>query len=129
MSKTDMSNQELRRVAEEATPGPWVAEPGREDLGPLTRWFVQGVGPNWGDVCEMHNLNRDANARFIATFDPPFVLSLLDRVERLEELLGAAEGPLGYAYRNVNSVTADRVKGEILPAIHAALSPATPSED
>jgi hypothetical protein len=40
----------------------------------------------------------------------------------LLEALKATIGPLEYAYRNVDSVTADRVKYQILPAARALIA-------
>lgn len=82
MSKTDMSNQELRRIAEEATNGPWERSMFGSDN---YRWSVE----NEEQDSIVARCNDRGNRDFIATFDPPTVLSLLDRVERLEEALRA----------------------------------------
>lgn len=85
MSKTDMSNQELRRIAEEATAG-WQNRHGETLLRGCAQHGLSIAFVNSADGTQLDREAR-ANARFIATFDPSFVLSLLDRVERQEEAL------------------------------------------
>ena len=76
-----MDDAELKRVAEAATPGPW-ANP----------WHA-ARGPSWGiNTADPHNLRhiasvpteQEEDALFIATFDPPTVLSLLARLSAAE---------------------------------------------
>jgi hypothetical protein len=63
---------EMRAVAEAATEGPWAFVKGVQGLG------IVLVGGSY----KLEVINRDCP--HIATFDPPTVLSLLDRVERAE---------------------------------------------
>jgi hypothetical protein len=76
-----MDDADLKRVAEAATPGPW-ADP----------WHA-ARGPSWGiNTADPHNLRhiasvpteQEEDALFIATFDPPTVLSLLARLSAAE---------------------------------------------
>ena len=48
--------------------------------------------------------------------------ALIEAAPDLYAALTQAIGPLEYAYRNVSSVTADKVKQKILPAMRAALA-------
>lgn len=64
----------LRAVAEAATPGPWEAD-----------GFYVRVGHEF--AIALANSRPDTSphdAEFIATFDPPTVAALIDRVERAE---------------------------------------------
>ena len=61
--------QELRRIAEAATPGPWAFPHQKDPYG-----------------CYLLPLSEN-NASYIATFDPTTVLALLDRIEELEAVL------------------------------------------
>jgi hypothetical protein len=95
-SKLDLV--QLRRLAEAATPGPWVKRKGDRDVvkGPLavnrrgfTEGFPNGVGGQ--SICECddmdyseHQANR--NARFIAAFNPTAVLELLDQLEEYKHV-------------------------------------------
>jgi hypothetical protein len=67
---------ELKRVAREATPGPWA------------HLADQCVGPADGTIIADYSTcsggDWEADAAFIATFDPPTVLSLLDRLSKAE---------------------------------------------
>lgn len=77
---------ELRRIAEAATPGPWT-------LDALGMGVVGSVEtPDGIVVAQVQRMSgdtdgtqREGNARYIATFDPQTVLSLLDEIERLME--------------------------------------------
>lgn len=74
------SNEELRKLALAATPGPWgnqngdIAPP--SDDGNMGYWIahLEDCGPNW-----------KTNAAFIAAFNPSTALALVDQVERLEK--------------------------------------------
>lgn len=75
-----MQLNEMRRIAEAATPGPWEID------GP--------VNPGPDDTLALHNNDGGAiayvqplwdDAEFIATFDPPTVLALLSRLEQAEK--------------------------------------------
>lgn len=84
----DMTDEQLERVAREATPGPWVAKPD---------FSVRSLEPgHWAvataDACR----RREANARFIATFGPDRVLSLLSRLQAAEAALLAIADDNGW---------------------------------
>lgn len=74
----------LRKVAEAATAGPWVQ-------GYLNEVWAGGKAPivNWQgfDDSDRGRAEHFANAAHIATFDPPTVLALLDRIEAAEKRL------------------------------------------
>lgn len=69
--------QELKRLAEGATPGPWSTR---------SAWRV--IDSVFGEgIAHSNNLDDDvaaANARFIAAANPAVVLSLIARIEELE---------------------------------------------
>lgn len=81
--------EELRRIAEAATPGPWVADFGG------TKGHIKAVlsgmsGTPTIAVYSDHVLEhvvpddqREANGRYFETFDPITVLAMLDEIERL----------------------------------------------
>lgn len=70
---------ELRKIVNEATPGPWKRD-GREGL---TRFvyteFDAHLDDPGADIAKV--LYHDPDADFIATFDPQVVEALLDVVE------------------------------------------------
>ena len=77
-----MDDEDLKRVAEDATPGPW--QNGIDDLEGIVAPYQPGLG---NVICIppepcMYSSrdNWDANATFIATFDPPTILALLNRL-------------------------------------------------
>lgn len=97
---TDLDVAALRKIAESATPGPWTWSEESDDnwgdcgpnletvaRGPRYRDGSQGaeetIVGSWG-----HDANgisvEPADALHIATFDPPTVLALLDRLERAD---------------------------------------------
>lgn len=74
----------LRKTAEAATPGPWARD-GVGVLGARESWDL-GKGPAriMQAMMPWHRERMEANAEFIATFDPPTVLALLSRLEQAE---------------------------------------------
>ncbi len=81
MSEIDVDA--LRVVAEDASPGPWVSERSKYVAGR----YVHIDEPNGMTI--RHAVCTPANdAEFIAAFDPPTVLALLDRLQAAE---GAVE--------------------------------------
>lgn len=75
--------ERMRRVAEGATPGPWETY---ESIHAET--FVCEEGRSMFGVVSQPATGREdygrANAEHIATFDPPTVLALIDRLEAAE---------------------------------------------
>jgi len=75
---------QLRQAAERATPGPWAV-------------YDRGIGYEVHDA-NGYELNggmretfTEADATHIATFDPPTVLALIDRVEAAEQAVERAK--------------------------------------
>lgn len=69
-----MDDEDLKRVAEAATPGPWK----------VTKDECAACGGEW-DIYDIPGgdhakFELEADATYIATFDPPTVLSLLSRL-------------------------------------------------
>jgi hypothetical protein len=86
---TNESLVELRRIASSATPGPWE-KAGRETCvpcvyarrpAPLTPTFVARVRYGRRDLND-----GEANATFIATFNPALIRELLAEVTKVEGL-------------------------------------------
>lgn len=97
---------ELRRIAEAATPGPWEVALG-SGIAVCTQvvgWrdgkvvFVADCLPD--DALDVAEPDHRPNLDYIATFDPPTVLALLDEVEQLitkcEELTEALESAVAW---------------------------------
>jgi len=73
--------QELRKLAEAATQGPWIAGDDED-----SDYYLVGP-PSFGTVVtnpvvQLHALN---NAEFIAAANPAAILELIDRVEKAEK--------------------------------------------
>lgn len=83
----DQDLTQLREVAEAATPGPWVTA-GRtavesvHDCSP--QHDCRGIAATSGMSRHPVRPAEEADATHIATFDPPTVLALLDRLEAAE---------------------------------------------
>jgi hypothetical protein len=79
---------ELRKIAEAATQGEWTARLHADpELDPDCKWTSIGSldGMVAGEIYgEMGSKQDSVNADYIATFDPPTVLALLDRIRELE---------------------------------------------
>lgn len=75
-----MELNELRKVAESATPGPWEID----NLDRVVRTRDRGIVHD--DSCaDSEEWLANTDAPFIATFDPPSVLALLSRLEQAEQ--------------------------------------------
>lgn len=79
--------KELRRLAEVATPGPWVHRNNDGSIGSVDAVSGPMVAQTQamrtpGEQC---NKERNANAAFIAAANPTAILSLIARIEALEQ--------------------------------------------
>ena len=72
---------QLRGVAEEATPGPWEAKP---YLYGVRDGRIRVTSPSDGNEYNLVETVLPENAAHIATFDPPAVMGLIDRLEAAE---------------------------------------------
>jgi hypothetical protein len=73
----DPDLKELRRLAEGATPGPWI-------LSEASRWIMEASERRQG-ICDYDDDPKArANAAYIAAANPSTILSLLDRLEATE---------------------------------------------
>lgn len=88
---TAVDHAELKRLAEGATPGPWIAETGTDTVwvGPPKEWAAKvariicpvDVGPGYKtEFVEQ----QQANAAFIVAANPAVVLELLSEIEGLK---------------------------------------------
>lgn len=99
--------QELRRIAEAATPGPWDTTRYNGGLrfdGPLR--VYAGTDPEYGEPRPIPA--SDADNRYIAAFDPQTVLAMLDEIERLQG--SALVEALKEVTRRIDSVLAAHCK-------------------
>ncbi len=69
-----MELNELRKIAEAATPGPRMVLPSQQTRG---AWAIPGVASTV--------MSKHADAEFIAAFDPLQVLALITRTEQAEQ--------------------------------------------
>jgi hypothetical protein len=101
LKPAELDLEALKKVALEATPGPWEFGGGSvtnwHDFTFEMEWIANGQGEDDDGV----NANVKADGEFIATFDPPTVLSLLTRIEALEAERDEARARL----RNVPGLT------------------------
>ena len=99
---SDINITELRKIAENATPGPWQWEPPSgedwpvEDESLVTTWsaddgYPKSVVTGWGYDASGTEAGPQDRA-FIATFNPEMVLALLDRVEKAEQTIARVRG-------------------------------------
>lgn len=91
-------DQELRKLAENATPGPWRWTPDRgnepfaSDCGPTLKnaaedLVVSAWGHDWWGITV-----DDHDAEFIAAANPQAILGLLDELDDLRRGQGRAPG-------------------------------------
>lgn len=76
----------LRAIAEAATPGPWS----RDTFGCVSASRRNRTIAMPGNGFRA-SAQDDTDARFIANFDPPTVLALLDEIERLRKELALSD--------------------------------------
>ena len=86
----------LRRLAEQATPGPWdVFHPERDCFDPATGHYTAPIGPHVvmqsGDApwqtAVIGGENDEANAAYMAAMHPKTTLALLDQLARYKSLV------------------------------------------
>ena len=85
-----MIHDELRKLAEAATPGPW--DLGTKPEGKYTSGTIKKNGveiavtwpADWNDDYDTGSLPYKENAAFIAAANPKTVLELLDEIAELE---------------------------------------------
>ena len=105
------SDDELRRLAEAATPGPWFAHEAKRSANTKYRWVGRRHHQqNGSGVCRIIGDpgppdRKDADAAYIAAANPAAILALLDRLRdaeareaRLREALEAAPDAIDAAY-------------------------------
>ena len=79
---TDADLQRLRKTAEAATPGAWERHSWHIWLANSCKRIVLGATNSAGRTEETSN-----NLNYIAAFDPPTAIALLDRIASLEAAL------------------------------------------
>lgn len=79
-----MGKEELRRIAEEATRGPWRVSDFERLSGGENRVLMGDDNYMLGYVTGRSEQEHDRDARFIATFNPSRVLEMMDREAELE---------------------------------------------
>jgi hypothetical protein len=95
--EANMTNlEELKRIAEAATPGNWgYSYDGSGDFSINTDAFEHTgdrcIASLWRSYTDSGKLYKDGDAAFIAAANPQTVLSLIDRIERLRSALDLAQ--------------------------------------
>lgn len=151
MSGLTDEERELKRLAEAATPGPWQVDGAISVMG--------DVKPEtWEEVCLAGDFmqsdegekkaQNEANARFIASFNPATALALLERVRKAEEradrlrVVGTGLANAAYNLKHQNYIPEDHrrsldegqrawdavLAGDAAPTTSAARRPAPPPE-
>ena len=88
--------QELRRIAEAATPGPWEVVGLDGYGGPYALRMPHRSGRTWYGV---EGIKRREDAEYFVAMNRNTVLALLDEIERLAMALNAYQMGLRYAVR------------------------------
>ncbi|WP_269304889.1 ead/Ea22-like family protein [Aeromicrobium sp. HA] len=132
----ELNLTELREVAEAATPGPWTWHEYRRSGDPLPYLVGRGGDPEFyvydaeviepdhdgecgcRSACRLELRVRDVDQSHIATFDPPTVLALLDRVAELEAVVGRVEA----VHRIWNNGSWGGYTDQVLADLRAALA-------
>lgn len=111
---------DLRKIAEEATPGEWVYGDNRDGLG--NKLHPAKFPGKYNPIADFE-YTEDHDAEFIATFDPPTVLTLLNRIADLEAKLSRAKNVAGVmASRNVELTACNREAQDRLEQAEAAVA-------
>ena len=81
-----MTNDELRRLAEAATPGPFSVLDMREPGGGFEAWLVKPCDEE-KDAQRIISMSTKADADYCAAIHPQQTLALLDEIERLRKAI------------------------------------------
>ncbi|MGP5048990.1 ead/Ea22-like family protein [Glutamicibacter ardleyensis] len=117
----DLTN--LRKIAEQATPGPWEAKqtPIHTPSGEGGDYYVScPTGIDVASTVGSSYEQEEPDALHIATFDPPTVLALITRLEQAEQAVArvrvvALESQAEVAQMNMPNIRT--LSGEILRAL------------
>lgn len=83
-----MDTKTLRRLAQEATPGPWKVLPvgdGRQKFAVADSEFLSILTVTDEGEATFGTVYDDADAKFIATANPAAISELIDRLEAAEK--------------------------------------------
>ena len=75
---------ELRKLAEDATPGPWIK-----------RGYVPGIGCGVDGVTAVAHHTTSADADFIAAANPAAILAMIAEIDSLRDEVNGLTGELG----------------------------------
>lgn len=98
---------ELQKVAEAPTPGPWEAFEASKACEYQSKVEAPNLPEYDNPVCYLGDYREHANARYIATFDPPTVRRLIARLREEKacaELAERAANSAGVEIRWVRGV-------------------------
>jgi len=93
---TPIDTKHLRTVANAATPKSWSRIVGKKGDGTAASQHEQVISDDCvGVVMIEHDgsVEGNQNAHHIATFDPPTIIALLDRLEELDRKVEMLETP------------------------------------
>ena len=99
---------ELRKLAEDATPGPWIK-----------RGYVPGIGCGVDGVTAVAHHTTSADADFIAAANPAAILALIQQRDELLAALKLAEESIGRFTSDEGSTQHDF---DVADAVYAAIS-------
>ena len=108
---------DLRKIAEAATPGPWVYGDNRDGLG--NKLHPAKFPGKYNPIADFE-YTEDEDAEHIATFDPPAVLALLARLEQAEAAVARVRGLALESQAEVAQMNMPNIRtlsGEILRAL------------
>ena len=116
-----MNIKKLREIASAATPGPLFEMDGERILVNLEQLptNANGLLAEVGDPTKMEPMGRqtpqtNANAKFIATFNPETVLRLLDMIERYQAALKFYADRKNWAGESYKSECLDKIKNDVV---------------
>ena len=104
---------ELRRLAENATPGPWDSYRPHPSYRAYAVDQVMPAGHLGETVATTQDVNADENAAYIAAASPDVVLGLLDRLAHMTEARDNARAEVERLTAIVNSDVFEATRGGV----------------
>jgi hypothetical protein len=95
-----MNHRKLRKLAEQATHGPWFRSAGRTDEFDIWHYEIGPVGTRENlhqyedTICECTDAEHDGarNGAYIAACDPNTIIGLLDEIANLKKKIKKLKG-------------------------------------
>ena len=112
--------EELRKLAENATPGPWWTAQNGAIFDIREVCVVRGENGDWSVNTVNKRASEQADASHIAAFNPTVALALLSELTRLTKIEEAARAVVEDTRHNNTTV---QYSVKLLNALAAALTP------